>query len=174
MKRCSTIFHGSLDAIGQNAWPSTSLQACSTINSPPLTFYIFLFLFFIPSVSSPPSHNSLFKVQVLNNGGDSSNTDDLSGSGSQTASRPQTFLSQVTMATGPPPLQPPRATVSQAAPPFSPEPRFPPPPPLGSSAASGRPPQQAAHAEMQDKGTKRVVVPPMMPQLLRIQGAALQ
>ncbi|XP_030258651.1 probable ATP-dependent DNA helicase HFM1 isoform X2 [Sparus aurata] len=121
---------------------------------------------------SPPLRRSLFKVQVLNNGGDSSNTDDLSGSGSQTASRPQTFLSQVTMATVPPPLQPPRATVSQAAPPFSPEPRFPPPPPMGSSAASGRPPQQAAHAEMQDKGTKRVVVPPMTPQLLRIQGSS--
>ncbi|XP_073346991.1 probable ATP-dependent DNA helicase HFM1 [Pagrus major] len=121
---------------------------------------------------SPPLRRSLFKVQVLNNGGDSSNTDDLSGSGSQTASRPQTFLSQVTMATVPPPLQPPRATVSQAAPPFSPEPRFPPLPPLGSSAASGRPPQQAAHAEMQDKGTKRVVVPPMTPQPLRIQGSS--
>ncbi|XP_044076280.1 probable ATP-dependent DNA helicase HFM1 isoform X2 [Siniperca chuatsi] len=120
-------------------------------------------------VSLYPIH--LFKVQVLNNGGDSSNTDDLSsgGGGSQTASRPQTFLSQVTMATVHPPLQPPRATVNQEAPPLSPKPPFS-PPPLGSSAASGRPPQQAAHAEMQDKGTKRAFVPPMTPQPLRIQG----
>uniref|UniRef100_UPI0037E94618 probable ATP-dependent DNA helicase HFM1 n=1 Tax=Semicossyphus pulcher TaxID=241346 RepID=UPI0037E94618 len=125
----------------------------------------------------PPLRRSLFKVQVLNNGGDSLNTDDLrSGGGSsssQTASRPQTFLSQVTMATAlpppPPPLQPPRATVSQAAPPFYPKPPFS-PPPLGSSAASSRPPQQAAHAGMQDKGTKRAFVPPMTPQPLRIQG----
>ncbi|KAM7400961.1 hypothetical protein PAMA_005250 [Pampus argenteus] len=115
----------------------------------------------------------LFKVQVLNSGGDSSNTDDLSSSGSssQTASRPQTFLSQVTMVTLPPPLQPPRATVSQAAPPPTRKPLAP-PPPLGSSAASGRPPQQAAHAEMQDKGTKRAFVPPMTPQPLRIQGSS--
>lgn len=133
------------------------------------------------SCSIPPSasfislfSNSLFKVQVSNSGGDSSNTDDLSrGCGtSQTASRPQTFLSQVTMVTVPPPLQPPRTTVSQAAPPFPPEPPFS-PPPLGSSAASGRPPQQATHAEMPDKGTKRAFVPPMMPQPLCIQGAAL-
>eukprot|EP00064_Thunnus_orientalis_P002269 superscaffoldBa00000159_g2276 len=119
----------------------------------------------------PIVHKVLFKVQVLNSGGDSSNTDDLSSSGSssQTASRPQTFLSQVTMVTVPPCLQPPRATVSQAAPPFHPKPPFS-PPPLGSSAASGRPPQQAAHAEMQDKGTKRAFVPPMTPQPLRIQG----
>lgn len=103
-----------------------------------------------------------------------SNTDDLSSSGSssQKASRPQTFLSQVTMVTVPPPLQPPRVTVSQAAPPSPPKPPFS-PPPLGSSAESGRPPQQAAHAEMQDKGTKRAFVPPMTPQPLRIQGAAL-
>ncbi|XP_035525900.1 probable ATP-dependent DNA helicase HFM1 [Morone saxatilis] len=121
---------------------------------------------------SPSLRRSLFKVQVLNNGGDSSNTDDLSRSGSQTASRPQTFLSQVTMATVPPPLQPPRATVSQPAPPFSPKPPFSTPPPLGSSAASGRPPQQAAHAEMQDKGTKRAFVPPMTPQPLHIQGSS--
>ncbi|XP_059199855.1 probable ATP-dependent DNA helicase HFM1 [Centropristis striata] len=119
----------------------------------------------------PPLRRSLFKVQVLNSGGDSSHTDDLRGSGSQTASRPQTFLSPVTMATVPPPLQPPRATVSQAAPPFSPKPPFS-PPSLGSSAASGRPPQQAAHAEMQDKGTKRAFVPPMTPQPLRIQGSS--
>ncbi len=162
--------------------PQISLQACSSSNSFSLSHSTFLLLqFFIPSVSSPPSHNSLFKVQVLNNGGDSSNTDDLSSSGSssQTASRPQTFLSQVTMATAPPPPpppppppQPPRATVSQAAPPFSPKPPFS-PPPLGSSAASGRPPREAAHSEMQDKGTKRAFVPPMTPQPLRIQGAAL-
>ncbi|XP_070701535.1 probable ATP-dependent DNA helicase HFM1 [Pempheris klunzingeri] len=123
---------------------------------------------------SPPLRRSLFKVQVFNSGGDSSNTDDLSsggGGGSQTASRPQTFLSPVTMATVPPPPQPPGVTVSQAAPPFSPELPFS-PPPLGSSAVSGRPPQQAAHAETQDKGTKRAFVPPMTPQPLRIQGSS--
>lgn len=115
--------------------------------------------------------NSLFKAQVLNNGGDSLNRHDHTGSGSQTASRPQTFLSQVTMVTLPPPLQLLHATVSQAAPPFSPKRRFTSPPPQGSSAASGRPPQQAS--EMQDKGTKRLFVPPMTPQPLCIQGAAL-
>ncbi|XP_037643041.1 probable ATP-dependent DNA helicase HFM1 isoform X3 [Sebastes umbrosus] len=122
---------------------------------------------------SPPLRRSLFKVQVLNSGGDSSNPNDLrsSGSSSQTASRPQTFLSAVTMATVPPPLQPPRATVSQASPPLSPKSPFP-PPPLGSSAASGRPPQKAVHAEMQDKGTKRAFVPPMTPQPLLIQGSS--
>ncbi|XP_029309816.1 probable ATP-dependent DNA helicase HFM1 [Cottoperca gobio] len=121
---------------------------------------------------SPPLRRSLFKVQVLDSGGDSSNTDDLRNSGSsiQTASRPQTFLGPVTMATVPPPLQPPRATVRQAAPPFSSKPPFP-PPPMGLSAASGRPPHQAAHAETQDKGTKRAFVPPMTPQPLRIQGS---
>ncbi|XP_027140746.1 probable ATP-dependent DNA helicase HFM1 isoform X2 [Larimichthys crocea] len=124
---------------------------------------------------SPPLRRSLFKVQVLNNGGDSSNTDDLSSGSSQTASRPQTFLSQVTMTTVPPPplRQPPPATVSQAAPPpLSPKLRVSAPLPLGSSAASSRPPQQAAHAEMQDKGTKRVFVPPMTPQALCIQGSS--
>ncbi|KAK2822171.1 hypothetical protein Q5P01_022236 [Channa striata] len=122
---------------------------------------------------SPHLRRSLFKVQVLNSGGDLSNTDDLSSSGnrSQTASRPQTFLSPVTMATVPPSLQPPQATVSQATPPFPPWPPFS-PPPLGSSAASGRPPQQAPHAEMQDKGTKRAFVPPMTPQPLHIQGSS--
>ncbi|KAI3375127.1 hypothetical protein L3Q82_021643, partial [Scortum barcoo] len=130
------------------------------------TLYILYSLHILPSLP-----NSLFKVQVLNNGVDSSNTDDLSSSGSQTASRPQTFLSQVTMTTvppPPPPPQPPRATVSQAAPPFPPKPPSS-PTPLGSSAASGRPLQQAAHSEMQDKGTKRAFVPPMTPQPLRIQ-----
>ncbi|XP_068425051.1 probable ATP-dependent DNA helicase HFM1 [Clinocottus analis] len=122
---------------------------------------------------SPPLRKSLFKVQVLNSGGDLSNIDDLrsSSSRSQTASRPQTFLSPVAMATVPPPLQPPRATVSQAACPRSPKPPSP-PPPLGSSAASGRPPQKAAHAETQDKGTKRAFVPPMTPQPLCIQGSS--
>ncbi|XP_028987993.1 probable ATP-dependent DNA helicase HFM1 isoform X2 [Betta splendens] len=121
---------------------------------------------------SPPLRRSLFKVQMLNSGGDSSNTDDLrsSGSSNQTASRPQTFPSQVTMATVPPPLQPPRATVRQSAPPFSPYPLSS-TLPLGSSAACGRPPQQAPHAEMQDKGTKRAFVPPMTPQPLRLQGS---
>ncbi|XP_067331830.1 probable ATP-dependent DNA helicase HFM1 isoform X2 [Channa argus] len=121
----------------------------------------------------PPLRRSLFKVQVLNSGGDLSNTDDLSSSGnsSQTASRPQTFLSQVTMATVPPSLQPPQATVSQATLPFPPWPPFS-PPPLGSSAASGRPPQQAPHAERKDKGTKRAFVPPMMPQPFHIEGSS--
>ena len=121
-----------------------------------------LYQFFIPS------QNSLFKVQVWNGGGDSSNKDDLRNSGSQTASRPQTFLRPVTMTTAPlPPLHMP---VRQAAPPFSPNTHFP-PPPLVFSAVSGRPPQQAAHAEAQDKGTKRAFVPPMTPQPLHIQGA---
>ncbi|KAM9845417.1 putative ATP-dependent DNA helicase HFM1 [Aulostomus maculatus] len=124
--------------------------------------------------ATPPLRRSLFKVPMLSGGGDSSNSDDLSRSSasSQTASRPQTFLSPVSIATGPtPPPKPPRVTVSQAAPHFPPEPPFS-PLPLDSSAASGRPPQQAAHAEMQDKGTKRAFVPPMMPQPLRIQGSS--
>ncbi|KAE8291121.1 putative ATP-dependent DNA helicase HFM1 [Larimichthys crocea] len=41
-----------------------------------------------------------------------------------------------------------------------------------NNGASSRPPQQAAHAEMQDKGTKRVFVPPMTPQALCIQGSS--
>lgn len=110
---------------------------------------------------------------MLNNGGESLNTDDPTGNGGQTASRPQTFRSEVTMETAPPPLQLPQATVTQAAPPSSPRRRFSTSPPLGSSAVSDRPPQQAAHAEMQDKGTKRAFVPPMTPQLLCIQGATL-
>lgn len=147
------------------------LQGYSSNNS----FSHSTFLLFLVHYSlhfSPPSNHSLFKVQVLSGGGDSSNTDDLSSGSSQTASRPQTFLRQVAMATVPPPSQPPRATVSQAAPPFPPQPPFS-LPPLGSSAASGRPPQQAPHAELQDKGTKRAFVPPMTPQPLRIQGAVL-
>ncbi|KAK5918937.1 hypothetical protein CgunFtcFv8_022875 [Champsocephalus gunnari] len=121
---------------------------------------------------SPPLRRSLFKVQVWNSGGDSSNKHDLGNSGSQTASRPQTFLGPVTMTTAPlPPLHLPGATVRQAAPPFSPNTHFP-PPPLVFSAVSGRPPQQAAHAEAQDKGTKRAFVPPMTPQPLHIQGSS--
>ncbi|XP_047188173.1 probable ATP-dependent DNA helicase HFM1 isoform X2 [Scophthalmus maximus] len=123
---------------------------------------------------SPLLRRSLFKVQVSNSGGDSSHTDNLcssSSSSSQTAPRSQTFLSQVTMATGPPPLQPPRATVCQAAPPFPPEPPFS-PPLMGSSAASGRPPQQATCSRMTDKGTKRAFVPPMTPRPLCIQGSS--
>lgn len=125
------------------------------------------------SLRNPLLPLSLFKVQVSNNGGNSSDVDDLSRRSSQTASRPQTFLGAVTMATAPPPLQPPRATVSQTAPPFSPKPPFAQPPPLGSSAESGRPPQQAPLAETQDKGTKRAFVPPMTPRPLCIPGAAL-
>lgn len=117
--------------------------------------------------------NSLFKVQVSNTGGDSSNADDHTGSRGHAASRPQTFHSQVTMVTVPPPLQLPQATVSLAVPPPSPQHHFSPLPPMGSSAASSRPLQQAALAKMQDKGTKRAFVPPMTPQPLRIQGAAL-
>ena len=109
---------------------------------------------------------------MLKNGGDSI-TDDHTARGSQTASRPQTFLSQVTMVTVPPPPQLPKATVSQSSPPFSPELCFSSPHPPGSSAACGRPPQQAARLEMLDKGTKRAFVPPMTPQPLHVQGAAL-
>ncbi|XP_033959695.2 probable ATP-dependent DNA helicase HFM1 [Pseudochaenichthys georgianus] len=76
------------------------------------------------------------------------------------------------MTTAPlPPLHLPGATVRHAAPPFSPNTHFP-PPPLVFSAVSGRPPQQAAHAEAQDKGTKRAFVPPMTPQPLHIQGSS--
>ncbi|KAM8849670.1 putative ATP-dependent DNA helicase HFM1 isoform 2-T5 [Spinachia spinachia] len=114
---------------------------------------------------SPPLRKSLFKVQ---------NIDDLRSSSScsqtQTASRPQTFLSAVAMVTVPP-LQPPRATVSQAASLLSPKPPFP-PPPLGSSAARGRLPHTTANAEMQDNGTKRAFVPPMTPQPLCIRGSS--
>nr|XP_004570604.2 probable ATP-dependent DNA helicase HFM1 isoform X1 [Maylandia zebra] len=126
---------------------------------------------------SLPLRTSLFNIQVYTSGGDSLNTGDLSSSGgsNQTTSRPQTFLSQVTMATAPPPpplpLQPPRATVGCAAPPFPSKPTLS-PPPMGSSAASGRPPQQAAHAETQDKGTKKGFVPPMTPRPLLIQGSS--
>ncbi|XP_076001011.1 putative ATP-dependent DNA helicase HFM1 [Genypterus blacodes] len=124
---------------------------------------------------SPPLRRSLFKPQrgqVLNSGGDSSNINDLSSS-SQTASRPQTFLSQVSMVTEPPRLQPltATATASQAVPPLSPNPPFL-PPPVGSSAASGRPLQQATRAVRQDKGTKRAFVPPMTPQPLSIPGSS--
>ncbi|KAM3865988.1 putative ATP-dependent DNA helicase HFM1 [Diretmus argenteus] len=124
----------------------------------------------LDSGQSPSLRRSLFKPfrgQVLNSGSAVPNTNDLGGGGSssnQATSRPQTFLSQVTMVTEPP-LQPLPATASQAAPPFS-------LPPLGSSAASGRPPQQAAQAETQDKGTKRALVPPMTPQPLHIQGSS--
>ncbi|XP_041847498.1 probable ATP-dependent DNA helicase HFM1 [Melanotaenia boesemani] len=117
---------------------------------------------------SPPLRRSLFKIPALTSRGDSSTRDDLRSSGiSQTASRPQTFLSQVAMTTVPPFLQPPQATFGHAAPesPLS-------PPPLGSSAAIGRPPQQAQQAEMQDEGTKRAFVPPMTPQPLCIQGSS--
>ncbi|XP_034038430.1 probable ATP-dependent DNA helicase HFM1 [Thalassophryne amazonica] len=119
---------------------------------------------------NPSLRRSLFKVQVSNNGGGSSNTGDLSCS-SQTPSRPQTFLSHVSMVTAPPPLSWPRATVSQALPAFSTKPPFS-PTPLGSSAASGQPPQQVAREAMKDKGTKRALVPPLTPQPLRIQGAS--
>ncbi|XP_047445151.1 probable ATP-dependent DNA helicase HFM1 [Mugil cephalus] len=118
---------------------------------------------------SLPLQRSLFKAQVMTSGGDSSNSNDLSSS--QTTSRPQTFLSHVTMTTIPPPPQPPQATVGQAAPPFPSRPP-PSPPPLESSAATSQPPQQAAHAKMQDKGTKRAFVPPLTPQPLHIQGSS--
>lgn len=134
---------------------------------PHLSFHITLFLSFY-------FLTSLFKAQVLNSGDDPLNSDDRTDGGRQTASRPQTFHSQVPMATvPPPPPQLPQATVRHAAPPLSPQRLFSPPPPLGSSAASGRPPQQAARAEMQDKGTKRVFVQPLTPQPLLVQGAAL-
>uniref|UniRef100_G3PSW6 Probable ATP-dependent DNA helicase HFM1 n=1 Tax=Gasterosteus aculeatus aculeatus TaxID=481459 RepID=G3PSW6_GASAC len=128
----------------------------------------------LEQIKSPPLRKSLFKVQMLNTGGDSSNIDDLrssssSSSQSQTASRPQTFLSTVAMVTVPP-LQPPQATVSQAASLLSPKPPLP-ALPLGSSAARGRLPHTTANAEMQENGTKRAFVPPMTPQPLCIQAA---
>lgn len=110
---------------------------------------------------------------MSNSGGDSLNADGHTGSRGHTASRPQTFHSQVTMVTVPPPLQLPQATVSLAVSPPSPQHPFSPLPPTGSSAASGRPLQQAALAKTQDKGTKRAFVPPMTPQPLCIQGAAM-
>ncbi|XP_029686652.1 probable ATP-dependent DNA helicase HFM1 isoform X3 [Takifugu rubripes] len=116
----------------------------------------------------PAFRRSLFKVQVSNSEGDSSNADGHTGSCSHTASRPQTFRSQVTMVTVPPPPQLPQATVSLAVSPPSPRHHFSPLPPTGSSAASSRPLQQAALAKTQDKGTKRAFVPPMTPQPLRI------
>ncbi|XP_072297913.1 probable ATP-dependent DNA helicase HFM1 [Eucyclogobius newberryi] len=86
------------------------------------------------------------------NGGDLSNT---CGS-SQTAYRPQSFSSQVAMATAPPPplLQPPRSTIRQAVHPMSPTDS----------------PLQPAAAELGD--TKRALVPPMTPQPLCIQGSS--
>lgn len=156
----------SLGLLEVNTWPRAKMLASAVFFSLSFSHFTFiLFHFSVPSTSSPPAHISLFNFPVL------TNTDDLSGS--QTASRPQTFHSQVTMATAPPPFHQPRTTVSQPAstlplkPPFT-------PPPLGSTAASGRPPQQAAHAETQDKGTKRVFVSPMTPQPLQIRGAAPQ
>lgn len=99
--------------------------------------------------------NSLFKVQVSDDGGDLSNTNDLSSS-SQTAFRPQTFLGQVTMATAPPPsplLQPLQATVHQTS-----------TVPLLSPAN----PSFSSTAETQDR---RAFVLPMTHQPLCIQGA---
>ncbi|KAM8839530.1 putative ATP-dependent DNA helicase HFM1 isoform 1-T1 [Synchiropus picturatus] len=122
-----------------------------------------------PSQSSqapPPwksNVSSLLKVPSFIRGGDSSNTDDVSGS-----RHAQTFSSRVTMATISP-CQPPQTTGSQALPPRPSKPLLP-PPPLGSSASRGRPQPQTAHAEMQDKGTKRAFVPPLTPQLLHIPG----
>lgn len=108
---------------------------------------------------------------MSNTEGDSTNADGHTGSCGHAASRPQTFRSQVTMVTVPPPPQLPQATVSLAVSPPSPQHHFSPLPPTGSSAASSRPLQQAALAKTQDKGTKRAFVPPMTPQPLRIQGA---
>ncbi|XP_054622739.1 probable ATP-dependent DNA helicase HFM1 isoform X2 [Dunckerocampus dactyliophorus] len=123
----------------------------------------------------PPLQRSLFKVPALSGVSDSSNTNDLcssDSSGRQTAARPQTFPSVVTMATAPPPHQPPpRVTFSQAAPPSPLKNPFL-PLALGSSASSVRSPQQTAHAEMQNKGTKRALVTPMTPQPLHIQGSS--
>ncbi|KAM9323078.1 putative ATP-dependent DNA helicase HFM1 [Pholidichthys leucotaenia] len=119
---------------------------------------------------TPLLRRSLFKMQGLTSGGDSLNTDDLCtddrSSSNQAASRPQTFLSQVTMTTAPPPLQV-QATVGHTAPPL-PSSTL----PLSSSVETGRPPQQAPHTEMVDKGTKRALVPPMTPQPLHIQGSS--
>ncbi|XP_013881373.1 uncharacterized protein hfm1, partial [Austrofundulus limnaeus] len=121
---------------------------------------------------SPPLRRSLFNIQARASRGNSSTNSDLQSGSSicQTTSRPQTFLSQAAMTATHPALQPPEVTVGLAAPflfkpPFS-------PPPLGSSAASARPPRQAMCAETQDKGTKRALVSPMMPQPLHIQGSS--
>lgn len=161
-----------VNARGQKTWHCSKKPSSPHQQSFFLSFCHYTFILFnisIPSISSPPSHNSLFEVPGLSSGGDLSNLDDLSSS--QTASRPQTFLSQVTMATVPPLFQPSHASVSQAAT-FPPKPSFPPLPP-GSTAVWGQPLREATHAGMQDKGTKRAFVPPMTPQPLRIQGAAL-
>ncbi|XP_055007854.1 probable ATP-dependent DNA helicase HFM1 [Boleophthalmus pectinirostris] len=102
---------------------------------------------------SPFLRRSLFKSQMLGNGGDLSNTCSVS----QTAFRPQSFPGQVAMATAPPvpppPLQPLRTTMRQAVRPM---------PPTDS-------PLQPA-PEIGD--TKRVLVPPMTPQPLCIQGGS--
>lgn len=106
--------------------------------------------------SEPPLRRSLFKVQVSDDGGDLSNTNDLSSS-SQTAFRPQTFLGQVTMATAPPPsplLQPLQATVHQTS-----------AVPLLSPAN----PSFSSTAETQDR---RAFVLPMTHQPLCIQGSS--
>ncbi|KAM9789256.1 LOW QUALITY PROTEIN: putative ATP-dependent DNA helicase HFM1 [Neosynchiropus ocellatus] len=120
------------------------------------------------SKTLPPQRrnaSSLLKVPSLISGGDSSNTDDVSGS-----RHAQTFSSRVTMATISP-CHPPQTTGSQAAPPRLPKPLFP-IPPLGSSASRGRPQPQTAHAEMRDKGTKRAFVPPLTPRPLHIPGSS--
>ncbi|XP_061654278.1 probable ATP-dependent DNA helicase HFM1 isoform X1 [Phyllopteryx taeniolatus] len=117
----------------------------------------------------PPLQRSFFKVPVSRRGGDSSNANDLCSS--HTASRPQTFLSPVAMATAPPPpFQSPRVTFSQGASPFPFQPASSLPPPLVSSAASVKSSQQAAYVERQDKGTMRALVPSVVPQPLHIQG----
>nr|XP_015831544.2 probable ATP-dependent DNA helicase HFM1 isoform X2 [Nothobranchius furzeri] len=113
---------------------------------------------------SPPLRRSLFNIPRLDIRGDlSTKTDSNRLSSSHTMSRLQTFCSRVAMTTGSPALQPPQAAVGLVAP-FSPE-----PPPLDPCAASSRPSQPAG---LQDRGTKRALVPPMMPQPLHIQGSS--
>ncbi|XP_057714214.1 probable ATP-dependent DNA helicase HFM1 isoform X2 [Corythoichthys intestinalis] len=117
-----------------------------------------------------PLQRSLFKVPVSRCGGDSSNPNDLCQS--RTASRPQTFRSPVSMATVPPPFQPPRATFYKAAPPSPFQPASFLPPRLVSSAVSVNPPQRAVHVERQDKDTMRALVPSTVPPPLHIQGSS--
>nr|XP_057922081.1 probable ATP-dependent DNA helicase HFM1 isoform X1 [Doryrhamphus excisus]XP_057922082.1 probable ATP-dependent DNA helicase HFM1 isoform X1 [Doryrhamphus excisus]XP_057922083.1 probable ATP-dependent DNA helicase HFM1 isoform X1 [Doryrhamphus excisus] len=127
------------------------------------------------SKGPPLQRSSLFEVPAPSGVSDSSNTNDLcsgDSSGRQTAARPQTFPSVVTMATAPPPHQPPpRVTFSQAAPPFPLKKPFL-PLALGLSASCVNAPQPTAHTEIQDKGTKRALVTPMTPQPLHIQGSS--
>lgn len=117
---------------------------------------------------------------MLNRDCDPLTLDDHMAGGKQATSRTQTFPGQVhiAMVPLPPPFpfppEKPRATLGQVAPPPSLECPFSPCTPLGSLAESSRHQQQAAHADMQDRGIKRALIPPMTPQPLHIQGTVLE